>query len=128
MLFYGITAALWIGWMVLGWYMPDWVSLKGKDVWFVRILFWLIGTAIAGIVIYFKLMADRRKRALALAGEQGAELDFVLAEADRKLQASGASLATMPVVFVIDPAAPKDLATITLSYTFFEVEGGGGKT
>ena len=29
----------------------------------------------------------------------------------------------MPVVFVIDPAAPKDLSTITLSYTFFEVEG-----
>ena len=31
----------------------------------------------------------------------------------------------MPVVFVIDPALPKDLPTITLSYTFFEVEGGG---
>lgn len=30
----------------------------------------------------------------------------------------------MPVVFVVDPKAPEDLATITLSYTFFEVEGG----
>ena len=29
----------------------------------------------------------------------------------------------MPVVFVIDTALPKDIATITLSYTFFEVEG-----
>ncbi|MBC3932206.1 MAG: cytochrome c oxidase assembly protein [Undibacterium curvum] len=31
----------------------------------------------------------------------------------------------MPVVFYIDPAIPKDVKTITLSYTFFEV---GGKT
>ena len=29
----------------------------------------------------------------------------------------------MQVVFVIDPAAPRELNTITLSYTFFEVEG-----
>ena len=28
-----------------------------------------------------------------------------------------------PVVFVIDPALPRDVSTITLSYTFFEVEG-----
>ena len=32
----------------------------------------------------------------------------------------------MPVVFVVDPKLPKDLSTITLSYTFFEVEGNGG--
>lgn len=29
----------------------------------------------------------------------------------------------MPVVFVIDPALPRDVGTITLSYTFFEVAG-----
>lgn len=31
----------------------------------------------------------------------------------------------MPVVFVIDPALPKDVSTITLSYTFFEIAGTG---
>ena len=29
-----------------------------------------------------------------------------------------------PVAFVIDPRLPKDVHTITLSYTFFEVKGG----
>jgi cytochrome c oxidase assembly protein subunit 11 len=32
----------------------------------------------------------------------------------------------MPVVFVIDPKLPTDVNTITLSYTFFEVNGRGG--
>lgn len=33
----------------------------------------------------------------------------------------------MAVVFYIDPALPKDVKTITLSYTFFEVAGTGKK-
>jgi len=30
---------------------------------------------------------------------------------------------TMPVVFVVDPALPREVQTITLSYTFFEIAG-----
>ena len=32
----------------------------------------------------------------------------------------------MPVVFVIDPRIPRDVNTVTLSYTFFEVDGRRG--
>ena len=32
----------------------------------------------------------------------------------------------MPVVFMVDPNLPKDINTITLSYTFFEMPGGSG--
>jgi cytochrome c oxidase assembly protein subunit 11 len=33
----------------------------------------------------------------------------------------------MPVAFVIEPGLPQDVNTVTLSYTFFEVEGKKGK-
>lgn len=33
----------------------------------------------------------------------------------------------LPVVFVLDPALPADVGTVTLSYTFFEVAGREGK-
>ena len=33
----------------------------------------------------------------------------------------------MPVVFVVDPKLPRDVNTISLSYTFFEVAGRGGQ-
>ena len=33
----------------------------------------------------------------------------------------------MPVVFRVSPRAPKDLETVALSYTFFEVKDPGGK-
>jgi cytochrome c oxidase assembly protein subunit 11 len=33
----------------------------------------------------------------------------------------------MPVVFVVEPDLPQDINTVTLSYTFFEVEGKKGK-
>lgn len=34
----------------------------------------------------------------------------------------------MPVTFVVDPKLPKDLNAIAVSYTFFEVEGRGGRS
>jgi cytochrome c oxidase assembly protein subunit 11 len=34
----------------------------------------------------------------------------------------------MPVTFVIDRDLPADVGTVTLSYTFFEVEGRGGRS
>lgn len=34
----------------------------------------------------------------------------------------------LPVVFVVDPKLPRDVSTIAISYTFFEVAGRGGKS
>jgi cytochrome c oxidase assembly protein subunit 11 len=42
--------------------------------------------------------------------------EYILAPGEKK---------QWPVAFVIDPKLPKDVTTITLSYTFFEVKGKG---
>lgn len=34
----------------------------------------------------------------------------------------------MPVTFVVDPRLPRDISSIAVSYTFFEVAGRGGKS
>lgn len=34
----------------------------------------------------------------------------------------------MPVTFLLDPSLPRDVHTVTLSYTFFEVAGLGGRS
>ena len=34
----------------------------------------------------------------------------------------------MPVSFIVDPSLPRDVTSIALSYTFFEVDGRGGKS
>ena len=41
---------------------------------------------------------------------------------------AGGESRRLPVVFVIDPKLPKDVNTISLSYTFFEVDGRGGES
>ena len=41
---------------------------------------------------------------------------------------AGGETRRMPVTFVVDPALPGEINTITLSYTFFEVAGLGGKS
>ena len=40
---------------------------------------------------------------------------------------AGGESRRMPVVFVVDPKLPRDVNTISLSYTFFEVAGRGGQ-
>jgi cytochrome c oxidase assembly protein subunit 11 len=41
---------------------------------------------------------------------------------------AGGETRRMPVTFVVDPRLPKDVNTIAVSYTFFEVAGRGGRS
>jgi cytochrome c oxidase assembly protein subunit 11 len=42
-------------------------------------------------------------------------------------QLKGNETRQMPVQLVVDPQLPKDVTVITLSYTFFELPGGGAE-
>ncbi len=100
-MFYGITAAVWIAWMAMGWFLPGWVGINaGKEMWIVRGIWWALGTAAAAFCIYWFLKTEKQKRALALAGELGAELDFVIKEAEKKLAAAGTAMTQVPVIFL----------------------------
>ncbi len=60
----------------------------------------------------------------ALAGEYFKKIEcFCFSQQTLK----GGESRRLPVVFVVDPRLPKDVNTISLSYTFFEVAGRGGK-
>jgi cytochrome c oxidase assembly protein subunit 11 len=60
----------------------------------------------------------------ALAGQYFRKLDCFCFRAQTL---AGGETRRMPVTFVVDPTLPKDVHTITLSYTFFEIAGLGGK-
>lgn len=115
-MFYGIVIVLWLAWMVGGWFLPDWGGLKvASSIWTVRGIFWLLGTAAAGLAIFLKIQSDKKKRALALAGELGAELEFVVKEAEKKLAANGATIAGTPVVFLFGARGSAKTTVMTKS-------------
>ena len=58
----------------------------------------------------------------ALAGEYFKKIEcFCFSQQTLK----GGETRRLPVVFVVDPKLPRDVNTISLSYTFFEVAGRG---
>lgn len=115
MIFYIVTGVLLLAWMVMGWFVPDWAGLTGKEGWIVRAICWVLGLGVAGLALYWKYTSDKKKKALAQAGELGAELEFVIAEAEKKLAANGSSLSKMPVIFVIGGRGTAKTTLITKS-------------
>jgi cytochrome c oxidase assembly protein subunit 11 len=67
-------------------------------------------------------------QAIPSFGPQQAALYFKKVECFcfRQQTLGAGEMRKMPVVFVVDPKLPRDINTVTLSYTFFEVNGTDG--
>jgi type VI secretion system protein ImpL len=115
MIFYIVTGVLLLAWLVLGWFLPGFAGLTGTESWIVRAIWWILGLGAAGAACYWKFTTDKKKKALAQAGELGAELEFVIAEAEKKLAANGSSLSKMPVIFAIGGRGAAKTTLITKS-------------
>lgn len=88
----------------------------------------------ATVMYEFRNKQDRRMTAQAIASyapmNAMAHFNKVQCFCFNEYTLSPGESRQWPVVFFIDPKLPKDVTTITLSYTFFEVAGkqAGGRT
>ncbi len=103
-----ITRAIWfaililIVWLVLTWFLGQWIGLKPPVLLYLRIGLWFIG--IAGFIGFLFLRPRAPDGASeGPAADAAAEIDFNFAEAAKRIQAATGNkqLGSLPAVFVI---------------------------
>jgi cytochrome c oxidase assembly protein subunit 11 len=84
---------------------------------------------LATVMYEFRNMQDRTMAAQAIPSyaprQAGAHFNKLECFCFNEYTLAPGETKQWPVVFVIDPKLPKDVTTITLSYTFFEIPGKG---
>jgi type VI secretion system protein ImpL len=95
-------------WLTLSWFVGTWLHLSGPNLWMIRGGLALLG--VAGLVLFIWLQSHSGGG--PVGGEHGTELDLLLREADRRLQASrlgrSAKIAGLPAIFLLgDSGAAK---------------------
>jgi cytochrome c oxidase assembly protein subunit 11 len=83
---------------------------------------------IATVMYEFRNVQDRTMRAQAIPSyapkQASAHFNKLECFCFNEYTLAPGESRSWPVVFVVDPKLPRDVKTITLSYTFFEVKGG----
>lgn len=121
MLVYWVTGGILIVYLVLVWFIGSWMHLHGSDLWILRGGLWLIGLLGAGTFLwYYRKKKAAQSPAGTGSGEQSAaDIDLLVHEAVRRLKGStlgrGASLGTLPLVFVLGEPASTKTTTIVHS-------------
>jgi type VI secretion system protein ImpL len=108
-----IAVLILVVWLVLIWFLGDWLHLHSPALWVLRIGLWVIG--IAGFIGYLLL----RPKAEG-AGEEataGPEIDFAFNEASKRIRAARGikQLGSMPAIFALGDTGSAKTSVIAKS-------------
>ncbi len=102
---YGIAAILFIGWLVLAWFIGSWLHLQGSRLWILRGSLAFIGLLALILLIWWFIRRDKERGEMGVAGPGGDEIDALIREAEKRLQASklgkSASVGSLPLYLVL---------------------------
>ncbi|HZS55615.1 MAG TPA: ImcF-related family protein [Bryobacteraceae bacterium] len=109
-----IAVLILVVWLILTWFLGDWLHLHSPVIWFLRGGLWLIG--IAGFIGYVVLRPKDGDAAQdAAAGNP--DIDFAFNEASKRMRAARGikQLGSMPAIFVLGEQASAKTSVIAKS-------------
>jgi type VI secretion system protein ImpL len=109
-----IAVVLLLVWLVLTWFLGDWLRLPSPAIWVLRIGLWLIG--IAGFIGYL-VLRPKDPNAAADAAAGNPEIDFAFTEGAKRMRAAKGikQLGRMPAIFVLGDAGSAKTSIIAKS-------------
>ena len=124
---YLVTGGVLLVYLVLVWFLPVWLHLRGADVWILRGSLAFIGVLAAGVFLWFHRKAKASKPGQESEATEDAatkDLDLLVQEAARRLKSStlgrGATLGNLPLVFVL--GGPGSAKTTTIVHSALDPE------
>jgi len=103
---YWIAAIALVVWLVLAWFIGSWLHLHGSSLWILRGALALLGVIAFIIVIWWFRVQDKERAEMTPGGGAGGdEIDFLIREAETRLQASqlgrSARIGSLPLFLVM---------------------------
>ncbi len=108
-----IAIIILVVWLVVTWFLGDWLHLHSPGIWVLRIGLWVIG--IAGFIGYLLLRPKDPNAAQDAAASP--EIDFAFNEAAKRMRTARGikQLGSMPAIFVVGEAGSAKTSVIAKS-------------
>ena len=109
-----IAVVILVVWLILTWFLGDWLHLHSPIIWILRCGLWLIG--IAGFVGYL-FLRPKDEQAAQDAAAGSPEIDFAFNEASKRMRAARGvkQLGSMPAIFLIGDTGSAKTSVIAKS-------------